>query len=362
MIWRNVLYHGVARELGEHGVEAWLMRLDRVDARRIEAAADGDSFHQGESTCLSLALWWGERRVTLSFPIVPDCVEGIPERVAASIKALSAAASSDGPAQSASDWHEGARSSWKGDWNALADRWRPQLRKSISGTGIGAQQLTLSLERRESFLRDHEGRSRQGARHATRIVISCRGGPQGRGAWTMAVPLDTPEPRELAPYIGRVMRHARLRACRTSPAAGSGPILLQSTASAQVLAIVRASRDLSGGASAAFPAPGGDALRIPPGMMASQRARPRGLTIWHLDEVLSAGSHTPLAMIASGTVVTSNGVRAVSGLRVSIPWRAVERALLDPARRGRSPLAIRLGETDYHVPALSLGESSWAPQ
>jgi hypothetical protein len=111
---------------------------------------------------------------------------------------------------------------------------------------------------------------------------------------------------------------------------------------------------------AALPAPGLDQLWIPPGKAPSQRAR-GGLTIWHLDEILSGGLHKRFAMIVSGEVMTSNGSRDVSRLRLNIPWRTVQKALLDPARRGRSQLAIHFGETDYKVPALSLGEFSWEP-
>lgn len=401
MTWQTTLYSRVAHELKRHGVEAWLLHLDRLDIRRIEVALDGNSLHHGESTCLSLALWWGERLISLSFLIMPDRIQDIPERVAASIEGLSTAASHSCPAQSAPRWHEGVWNGWEGDWNSLVDRWRPQLVKSISGNGIGAQQLTLSLERRELLLRDHDGRTRQVTRYSTRVVILCRRGPKGRGTWTMTVPFDTPEPRDLAPHIKRAMRHARLRACRTSPASGAGPILLQPTAVAQILATVKASREPGGRASAEFlpagalhpppayrddlgfpiepraidankgvmrfahqaalPAPGLDQLWIPPGKVASQRARPSGLTIWHFDELLPGGLHKPFVMIASGEVVTSNGSRDVSRLRLDIPWRAVQGALLDPARRGRSPLAIHFGETDYYVPALSLGEFSWEP-
>jgi len=258
----------------------------------------------------------------------------------------------------------------------------------------------LSLERRELLLRDHKGRTRQVTRHATRVVISCRGGAKGRGNWTMTVPFETPEPRDLAPHIKRAMRHARLRACRTSPASGAGPVLLQPTATAQILTTVMASGKTSSRALAAFhpvgvsnppsahmddlgffrdsraldahkgamlfahqaalPAPALDQLWISPGKVPSQRAR-GGLTIWHLDELLSGELQKRFVMIASGEVVTSNGSRDVSRLRLNIPWRAVQKALLDPARRGRSQLAIHFGETDYKVPALSLGEFSWEP-
>ena len=401
MTWQTILYNLVAQELKRHGVESWLLHLDCLDIRRIEAAADGNSLHHGESTCLSLGLWWGERLISLSFLVMPDRIQDIPERVAASIEGLSTAAFQGGPAQSAPRWNQGTWNGWEGDWNSLADRWRPQLVKSLSGKGTGVQQLTLSLERRDLLLRDHEMRTRQVTRYATRLVILCRGGPKGRGTWTMTVPFPTPELRDLAPHIKRAMRHARLRACRTSHAPGTGPILLQPTALAQLLTTVMASEETGGRANAEFlpdgvlhspstymddlgfpvdlrsvdshkgvmrfshraalPAPALDQLWIRPGRGPTRRARAGSLTIWHLDELLPGSLHKRFVMIVSGEVVTSNASRDVSRLRLDIPWRAVKSALLDPARRGPSPLAIHFGETDYYVPSLCLGEFSWAP-
>ena len=147
----------------KHGVQEWLLHLDRLDIRRLEAALDGTSCHHGESTCLSLALWSSGRVFTLSLLVMPDRIQKIPERVTAAIEGLSAAVDQS-LAQSAPGWHEGFWSSWEGDWNSLTDRWRPELLKSIGGDGIGgiaAQQLTLYLERRELHLQDHKGRTRQ---------------------------------------------------------------------------------------------------------------------------------------------------------------------------------------------------------
>jgi hypothetical protein len=110
--------------------------------------------------------------------------------------------------------------------------------------------------------------------------------------------------------------------------------------------------------NSAFPAPCHEQLWIPPGKGTS-RATSNGLTIWHFDELLSSRLEKRFAMIASGVVATSSGARDVSKLRLDIPWQAVQEALLDPVRRGRSLLAIHFGETDYYVPALSLGEFSW---
>lgn len=407
MTWQSTLYKRVAHELERQGVEAWLLHLDRLAFRRIEAAPDGNSLHHGESTCLSLALWWGERVASLSFLIMPDRIQDISERLAAAIESLSIKSSNGCHAQLAPRWQEGVWNGWEGDWNSLAHRWRPQLVKSISGKGIagiggiGTQQLTLSLECRELLLRDHIGRTRKVTRHAARVVIFCRGGPKGRGTWTMTVPFATPEPRDLAPHIKRAMRHARLRACHNSFKSGTGPIFLQPTAVAQILATVKSSGESDGRASAEFlpagvlhpprayrddlgfsidsraidankgtmrfahqaalPSPGLDQIWIRTGKATSQRAGAGGLTIWHLDEVLTSSLPKRFVMIVSGQVKTSTGSRDASRLRLDIPWRAVQEALLDPESRGRSALAIHFGETDYYLPALSLGEFSWEP-
>lgn len=125
MTWQTTTYKRVALELERHRVEAWLLHLDRLDLRRIEAASDGNSIHNGDSTCLSLALWWRERLVTLSFLIMPDRVEEICETVASAIEKFSIGSSRVYPAQSAPRWLEGVWNGWEGDWNSLADRWRP---------------------------------------------------------------------------------------------------------------------------------------------------------------------------------------------------------------------------------------------
>ena len=396
MTWQTTLCRRVTHELKRQSIEEWLLHLDRLDIRRVEASSDGSSRHRGESTCLSLALWWRGRPVSMSFLVMPDRIHEIPERVASFIKGL-ASATADGYPMLVPKWHEGVWNDWEGNWESLADRWRPQL-EPIRGKRIGAQQLTLHLERRDLLLRDQDGRTRQVMRHTTRVNISCRGGPKGQGTWTMTVPFETPDPRDLAPHIKRAMRHARLRACSTSPISDTGPIQLQPTALAQILATVEAAGEpVNSGIArflpegilrtppaygddlgfhiatpsfaakkgvmrfahcAALPAPRHDQLWISPGKGPS-RASSRGLTIWHFDELLSLEKR--FATIASGVVVTNNGPRDVSRLRVDIPWQTVQQALLDPVRRGRSRLGIHFGETAYFVPALSLGEFSWAP-
>jgi len=394
--WQVALCQRVGRELARHGLDAWLLHVDRLTEQRAEVALNGTSQQRGESACLSLALWRGGRMINFSFLFAPARPQDVCARVAAALANLNAVSWRAGVRPPL--WREGVWHDSLAAWDVLARDWSPHLRKSIRRAGAGAQQLELCLERREIHLQDERDRTRQVVRHAARLTLSCRCAARP-GAWTMTVPLDASQPHDLTPHIARGIQHARLRACRTQARAGCGVVLLQPTAVAQLLSASKTLTevDQSAGDLLACTRPGHPSIAFDdlgvPIQSADQRSAsaplwfahraalpdarpehiwiPRGellrrierdsLLVRHFDEILTEQSGRALPVIASGEQRTSRALRHVAGVRLGIPLRRMKAACADAACRGDSLRSIYFGGVSYHVPALALGELSWQP-